>query len=262
MRRAAACMVLEDLITLFTEKSDFDLYRSQQPKEAYDRFVEYRKQEESYRAGPKLEIMRLAADKDFRREVVAQTMSPAAGRAYWEVRSVTMAASERRHQAAVSLTNQAMTALPSVETVKNDFKGESARDTSQRTEVALRVLYSVARLIPGASPKADAYSADSEANEYGAKRPVYCNQEPGCDESVTGATSRSYWCYGAYWESPWIHPLGLGSVPLSCGGPRRNRPSRPQDRDCAQAPTVFAALQGPATCVYHVGAVSGGEEAD
>lgn len=193
IRTTAAFGVLEDLIEVFTGKTDYDLSRTQEPREAYDRFREYRRQGDSY-PGAKGDIWGLAASKAFREEVLAKLMSPAVQRAYWQVRSATMAAQDARRNAAGN-ARDAMTALlnhlPSVDRVTHDMAGNGDRDSEARAWVAFRWLGWLSEALYNGRSKAAEYSAAEEAAGRRA-----CKAEHECEVG-----SAFYFCRTAYWTS-------------------------------------------------------------
>lgn len=85
--------------------------------------------------------------------------------------------------------------LPTVSTVERDMIGVGERDTAARTVVALGWLAAMAD-----RSRADEYS--QARAKYLKTQQIHCQDEPGCDPSVTGAMSRFFTCRNKYEASP------------------------------------------------------------
>jgi hypothetical protein len=85
--------------------------------------------------------------------------------------------------------------LPTVSTVERDMAGAGERDTAARIVVALGWLAAI-------SDRVRAHEYAQARDRHLEKQRIRCQDEPGCDPSVTGAMSRFFTCRNKYEVSP------------------------------------------------------------
>ena len=185
IRQAAALGVLEDVIVVFTGKRAPDQL-AQMPPPAEARYRQYFDAASRIYRGPKAPVWNLSYASDFRREVLATTMTPSSQQAYWKVRTGTMVASQQR-SAADARTAGAKTAWPSAEHVESDLKGDGERDTAARTYAALKWL----GIMNAGRGTEYASARDRIVDEISAT----CRMDKNCND-------RFYFCRTAYESSP------------------------------------------------------------
>jgi hypothetical protein len=204
LRQAAAFVVLQDLIELFSNKGFFDLKSGPRSAPEVKRYFEYSEASaiDNCQGHASSAVLAFSDLATFRRDVLARSVSAASQRAYWSVRTATMAAKQVRKVAdanAVARASLLLEGLPSVEAVERDMKGAGDRDTAARTEAALQWLAIMSESLDGGRAKASVYSR-GRARVLGS-HPDECKEERGCDSSAVYLSRFSY-CRSYYESSP------------------------------------------------------------
>ncbi len=202
VRHVAALNVLEDLIKVFTGKNEGSL--SEMPQGAGARFREYHDAASKLAKGPLGPAWNLAFTKEFREEVLAKTVSAESQRAYWRVRTVTMAQAEARTSEGLRIANTSvdlMALLPPVEQVERDMMSTTPRDSAARSATALHWLAIICENLPGPGGRSKGSQYGEAYDRLLETHSDSCKDEPGCQTSDTGS-SRFYKCRSGYESSP------------------------------------------------------------